>query len=409
MYVEHVFEELQARARGPVTNCDRLDESTLWSPTPGLIWECGKPELFPSFYPAYRHGNLYSWSLLALVLRKGRLSVNGTTLARAASPGFEYLGGNGTLDLDVERVGGPHRSRPSIRDPEDYARQLAEALIADTSAVEARSRAAVNVVLCGGKDSLNLLLLPWKHPVVALSAYPNFPLVQRFVAENDLGIEVLQLEDPADPKVQEEEVLFALARADLSHWRWGVHLKRVAHEIGPGAVFWKGQLADVYTTAKWKDYTDPPTGLAVYPRKLYKRMDALLPCTAREYLGNRIQSSVVEAAWTRGAALQGIHMEFLRHLTGRLFLSGYHGPAVTRVWEQVVLPAAAAADMRDRIGRHLAGRSVRYPACNPAPPVSIFRRDWGHPHRLLALLDRLAFPYSYETTEIHSGRRSTAG
>lgn len=36
-----------------------------------------------------------------------------------------------------------------------------------------------HIVLCGGKDSLNILLLPWAKPVIVASSKPNYELVAR--------------------------------------------------------------------------------------------------------------------------------------------------------------------------------------------------------------------------------------
>jgi hypothetical protein len=394
MTLEDRFGQHLARASAPPVECDILTEPTLWSQHGPAIWKPKRVDLEPSFYPAYRWGDLYSYSLIALLLRKGHLDVNPEPIQAARSADFQYWSGNQTLDRDIVRIGGPDQSTLLIKSPEELATRLAQALRDDAAATERLHPAHTNIVLCGGKDSLNLLLIPWRNPTLAFSAAPNFPLVQEFVARNNLPIEVQRLEDPEDPAVQEEEALLGLCRMDLRHWRWGTHLQQLARSRGPNVIFWKGQVADLYTAPKWKVYMAPPSKLAMFPRKVYKRLGKYLPTALNVGLGRRLQPGVVRAAWLRSAALQGQHMEFLRELTGCLFLSAYHGPSVRQVWRDVDLASAVQADMRHLVGQNLAGRPVVYPSANPAPPPSPFRAGLGSPKRFFDLLDRLKFPHS---------------
>ena len=72
----------------------------------------------------------------------------------------------------------------------EFVARITAALIHDTRKVESELPGHTNFVLCGGRDSLNLLLLPWTNHTVALSAPPNYELVRRFVRENGLDVEV---------------------------------------------------------------------------------------------------------------------------------------------------------------------------------------------------------------------------
>jgi hypothetical protein len=394
MTLEASFQKHLARATEPAQECELLTEATLWAQHGPAIWKPRRVDLNPSFYPVYRWRDLYSYSLVALILKKGHLDVNPRPLRAALRPGFQYWGGNDTLDNEIFRLGRPHASATHITSPEAYAERLATALCEDIAAAERLHPAYTNTVLCGGKDSLNLLLLPWQNPIVALSAAPNFDLVCQFVAQNRLSVEVQRLDDRADSEVQEEEAFLGCCRTDLAHWRWGTHLQQIARERGPHSLFWKGQVADLYTTPKWKAFIEPPSKLAVYPRKAYKRLGKYLPTALNQRIGRILQPGVIRSTWTRCAALQGSHMEFLRELTGCLFLSAYHGPSVQRVWCEVDLASAAQSDMRHLIGRALAHREVVYPNTNPAPPPSSFRAGLGSPARFFALLDRVHFPHT---------------
>jgi hypothetical protein len=393
MSMKDCFERHLARASEPPHECDLLTEAALWAQHGPAIWKPRRVEVSPCFYPIYRWGDLYSYSLVSLILRKGRLDVNPRPIRAAHQPGFDYWRGSETVDREIVRLGGPHRSERRITTPEEYAERLANALREDSAAVERLHPTHTNIVLCGGKDSLNLLLLPWRNPTVALSAPPNYDLVRWFVAQNRLPLEVRRLEDSEDAEVQEEEAFLGCCRTDLAHWRWGTHLRQIARDEGPNLLFWKGQVADLYTTPKWKAFIDPPSKHAVYPRKAYKLLSRYFPAVDR-IVGGLVQPGVIRSTWSRCAALQGSHMEFLRELTGCLFLSGYHGPSVQRVWCEVDLASAAPFDMRHLVGRLLAGREVLYPDANPAPAPSTFRVGLGTPARFFALLDRLGFPYT---------------
>lgn len=412
MSLEECFERHLGRATQPPQECDLLTEVSLWGQHgAAAIWRPKRVDLNPSFYPVYRWRDLYSYSLVALVLRKGRLEVNPRAIRAALRPEFQYWGGNETLDSEISRLGSPHRSEPHITSPHEYARRLAVALRQDTADIERFHPAHTNTILCGGKDSLNLLLLPWQNPTIAMSAAPNFPLVCKFVEQNRLSVEVQRLEDSEDPEVQEEEAFLGCCRTDLAHWRWGTHLRQVARDRGPNLLFWKGQVADLYTTPKWKAFVDPPAKLAIYSRKAYRMLSRHLPAALDRAVGRLLQPSVIRSTWTRCAALQGSHMEFLRELTGCLFLSAYHGPNVQRILCEVDLASAARFDMRHLVGRELAGREVVYPSENPAPPPSPFRTGLGAPAQFFELLDRIQFPYSHWSypNSVRGNRRDNEG
>ena len=184
------------------SECETLSEAAMWDCHDGtLVWRAQRFTGKPHFYPVYRLGDHYAFSLLALivwkVLKGGRLELNPDALAAARRPGFMLYDGERALDSQIVRVGAPHGCGYTIRTVDDYADRIATALRQDTAALEARNPDKTNLILCGGKDSLNLLLLPWKQPTKAVSAEPNYPLVAEFVRRNDevgLGLTGAQFE-----------------------------------------------------------------------------------------------------------------------------------------------------------------------------------------------------------------------
>ncbi len=378
---------LRERVAAPVEKQQELSESHLWDQEgKSLIWQAKRFVGRPHFYPVYRWGEHYSWSLAALILYKGRLVLNRHAAEAAASPRFLYYPGVDTIDAEIERIGGPPAlmDEPHIASTEELVVAWVEALQADVAERELRHPGCTNVILAGGKDSMNLLLLPWRNPTLVVSAAPNFQLVRRFVANNDLDIEVRELCDFRNEDVLEGEILGNGCRADLRHYRWGAHLTELADEFGGRALFWKGQLADVVTTPYWKTFTNPPSGPRNLARKVYARMDCWLPQGVQTAVADRwLVPGLLEALWKRGAMFQGTHMGVLRGLTGCLFVSAYHGPRVSSVWRGVRYVDAVQSDIRPRIGALLRGGPVHYPAENPAPPPSAFRAGLCQPQHFL--------------------------
>lgn len=178
-----------------------ITEADLWQTHGTVVWKAERFTGSPTFYPVYRAGSYYSYSVLALILAKGYLALNRKVVAEAERDGFVHSGGEQTIDVEVRRIGGPVRTRPTIRSADEYVRQLADALTRDIASCESRHPGYANVVLCGGKDSLNLTLLPWRNPTVIASAPPNYELVVRFVKENGLEMRVLRLDDLNDAEV----------------------------------------------------------------------------------------------------------------------------------------------------------------------------------------------------------------
>jgi hypothetical protein len=292
-----------------------------------------------------------------------------------------YISGKATIDRDVRRVGGPLQIAFDIGDSNEYVQLLADAMVRDAAAIEEAHPGFTNIVMCGGKDSLNLLLLPWKNPVVAASAAPNHALVKAFVKENGLKFETILLEDD-DCSLIDLEILVNCCMRNLEHARWGPQLLRLSEAQGGRVIFWKGQLGG-YMKPSWRTY---------YPHErarlfgLINRFGAFKRLFERTGLAQRLFFMTL---WYRGAMWQGTHMSFIRLLTGSLVLSGYHGPAVKEVVSRVDLSRAVNEDIRPRIGKILHGAEVVYPAENPGPPSSKIRRGISGPEPFLRALKTL--------------------
>lgn len=333
----------------------------------------------PIFYPVYRMDGLYSFSMFRLLRERGHVTVNPALAARLAEPDPGVVTPEMTIDAGIARLGGPPALSRRQGDPAAFAAALARAMQADAAAAEAANPGTANLVLCGGRDSLNLLLLDWQNPVVALSAAPNLALVREFVARNDLDIRVEELRDIEDPGLAAREIAEACCQVDLTNWKWTAHLRRIAADHDRRAVFWKGQFADAFLTDYWRSYTGRRSRAWQFAKKGYRKAARAVPGALQPLLAPAdalMLRDFRDAIWRRGAVLQGAHMGFLRSITDCLVLSAYHGPETAGVWLSADLPRVARGDLRPAIGRCLAGREVWYPGTNPSPPASTFRRGW---------------------------------
>lgn len=352
-----------------------ISEDDIWTDPSADVWRAERFEGSPSFYPVYREGVHYSFSPLPLIARKGHLKVNPEFMACYTGEPNYFYSGAATIDSDIVRIGGPIRFSGDLKTAEAVAAHIAEAMKADIRAVEERHHGYTNVILCGGKDSLNLLLLPWKNPVLVLSAAPNFTLVEEFVRSNGLPWVVEELVDEEDEQVLRAETVANACFMSLVHARWGAHLTSVSGRLNGRAVFWLGQVADAFTTPYWRTYKHAAKAGTVTARLLrVLRLEELVAQTPEDF---------AEALWKRAAMWQGVSMHIVRMLTGCIVLSAYHGPQMRSVLPRINLKTAIRHDIRARIGELLCGSSVRYPSTNPGPLPSSFRRGLNAPHRFL--------------------------
>lgn len=292
-------------------------------------------------------------------------------MARAVTkPGFRYYSGNDTIDLEISRIGAPISSSRLIKNPEEYTARIASALIHDTAIIENRNPGYTNVILCGGMDSLNLLFLPWKNPVLVASAPPNYEIVKTFLSENGLPYDIVALDDQNDSLI-EPEILINCCRNNLQHCRWGYQLRQIARDLHGRVIFWKGQLGASFMTPYWKIYTHPRIVGVVLSHILgfYRHFRDPTQMMQRYFF---------QSLWLRGAMRQGVHMSFLRHLTGAMCLSAYHGEEMRRVLSEVDLSRAVPYDIRPLLGASLASAPIRCPSSNPSPGLSVIRKNKSH-------------------------------
>jgi len=375
-----------------IEHCTTLSEDDMWLKHGTTIWQTQQFLGTPAFYPVYKFRDYYSYSPFALILLKGNLVINRRVVAEASRDDFLYHSGSDTLDREISRIGGPIRARPIIRTSEDFMSAVVAAVQADVHRMEKANPGYTNIVLCGGKDSQNLLLLQWNNPVVVLSGPPNFELVEYFVSVNRLPFDVVRLDDEADDCTFRVEALSNCCRNNLEHCRFGADLRKLAETYERRVVFWLGQLGDILMTPKWRDYrthsmskSNNRSGLDVAFRIL-----ARIKMRFRTLMTERALSSrCFNALWWRGAMWQGAHMSIMRDITDCLVVSGYHGPAMRDVMNRTDLPNVVTTDLRSQIGKRLAGRKITYPETNPSPPVSAARRGLAHPDVFLRFFQEM--------------------
>ena len=387
MFFMDYIEKIREKIKNP-ESVEILTEDLMWQHQGPLLWKADRFDGMPAFYPVYKYKEYYSYSPLALILHKNNLHLNPAAVKKLNLKEFILLGHDTPLDLDIERIGASHGFTREITDADNYCRMLVDAIKLDIAEIEKLNPGFVNVIMCGGKDSLNLLLLPWKNPVVAYSAEPNYPLVCEFVKANNLDIEVHRLEDSFDDDYLQEEIAELCCRLDTVHWRWGHHIKKISDQYSKKLIIWKGQMADAYFSPRWKTYIYPENEPRLFFCKVYKKLSPFLPMFLSVPFGHLISRMVEDTVWTKGAISQGDHMAFIRALTDTLVLSAYHGKNVQKVLSSVDLAKAVQKDVRMKIGEMLHGRPVIYPSHNPSPNLSVFREGAYKPEKFIALLKK---------------------
>lgn len=328
------------------------------------------------FYPIYCYKNYYSYSALHLIRHKGTFAPNPAALKDLEDPRGDVSLPDFFIDAEIERVGAPPKLTGQIKDIGAYTDAMAAAMQADIAEAEARNPGYRNYILCGGRDSLNMLLADWTNHTVVLSARPNFDLVRDFVAQNDLGYEVIELIDTLPDYGLDREIAEACLQVNLEHWKWTAQLVALAQHADHKAIFWKGQFADSFLTDYWRSYTYRRSPMAPFLKRVWRRMARVLPDAVTYCPDQWFLADYAASIWKRGAVGQGAHLGYLRALTGCLCLSCYHGPRTAKVWLDADLRILAKQDLRPAIGAKLHGSDVIYPSENPAPAASAFRA--GH-------------------------------
>lgn len=329
----------------------------------------------PHFAPLYKWGEHIDYSPLKLILEKGYIKVNPKAVEFWKDPDRDYSPPGYFVDLKIERLGNPLPFTKEIQSERAVIRAISSAMKEDIKLAEKTFSQHLNIILCGGKDSLNLLLLPWSNPVLVASAEPNYELVNEFIKVNDLPYDIMKLENKQKVNL-EEEILINCCRNNLEHCKWGGHLKEIAIKYDKRIILWKGQAGDVllkYPSWSSYKYTSPQAAITLTGHL------SLNPDQWMEFF-QRVRNKIVdpekvffEALWKRTAHMQGAHMGFLHELTGVPVLSGYHGPKVTEVLKKIDHKSAITRDIRSLIGEALFGGQVVYPATNPGPGISTIR------------------------------------
>lgn len=371
--------QLIDQARESIRSCDELSEHAMWSRQGPEIWQARRFIGTPTFYPVYRYENFYSYSPLSLILMKGVFRLNDSAARKVPTPKQPYFSGTETIDREITRIGGPPKAGFTIKEGGEYARRIAEAMRLDASSIEDANPGLTNVILCGGKDSLNMLFLPWKNPVVLASAPPNYELVKNFLKDNHLKFDLIRLDDD-DRSLLEHEILVNCCRNDLEHCRWGPQLRNLAKSFDGKIVYWKGQLGSTFLSPVWKRYTHPPNTAWGWITRRFAALGHHGEYRFKVFM-ERIgmtQLRLLRTMWRRGAMWQGAHASIIRQLTGALTVSIYHGPAIQKVIWQVDFFRAVQEDVRPLIGESLHGGPVVYPSDNPTPPPSTIRKDVSH-------------------------------
>lgn len=380
----------------PIEFCEELSEDKMWSTHGTTIWRANRFIKLPHFYPVYRYNDLYSFSPLSLIVHKGVLRMNHEVIRTVSKPDLPYFSGAETIDREIRRIGGPLKPGFSIKRAEEYAKQIADAMRLDILSAESNNPGLSNIILCGGKDSLNMLLLPWKNPVLVASAPPNHKLVEEFMMRNGLKFDLVELRDDNSSLI-DAEILADCCRINLQHCRWGHHLKEISQAVNGKCIFWKGQLGgQIMTDRDWRAYPNPPETGSTTLSGLFAILGGRGQYRFAPFLEKAgiTQRCFFKNLWYRGAMWQGAHMSIIRSLTNALVLSAYHGPAMRRVLSAVDLHNAVKDDIRPMVGRYLLGGEVTYPSENPGPPLASIRKGISGWEPFLKALTHAGIPFS---------------
>lgn len=367
--------------------CDASDIDRMWSFHAGYIYQCNDPiNAKIPFYPLYKYKNFYSFSIFPLIKFKNCIKINNDFVQKYVHSSFDVAGPEITIDQEIIRIGAAQKIESHISNIGLFVREISNKMQHDIDLAIKNNPGKTHFILCGGKDSLNILLLKWSSPVIAISAEPNYDFVLEFVKKNKLDIDVMKLEDIDPGESIEREIAEASCLVDLSHWRWTTHLKKIASDYDQQVIFWKGQVADAFLTDYWRSYTSNSNSVYKKYRKVIRRLARIEPATVDRFFGEHVLQDFQQSLWRRAAVAQGAHLGFLRSICNALVLSAYHGPETTKVLYSMDLQKLTAADLRPAIGEALLGRPVRYPPTNPAPPPSVFRIGLRSRSRYVAAL-----------------------
>lgn len=359
----------------------RLDLGEVWYFDVDHIIQCNDVYGFEHFYPLYNWKNFYSYSPLNLLKLKGNLNYN-PNIEEYLEEGEvkKYLPPNIFIDKNIRRVGGPMiYSKAKIFDEETFINEFVRALIEDIRYLEDNNKNSFFGILTGGKDSLNLLLLPWRSKIIAFSADPNYKLVKEFCAVNNLKIEVIRLEDEEIEDINwiENETLIGCCRVGLRDIRWSKNLFNINKQFkerNEKLVIITGSLADTFLTPYFKKYR------CIWKSHFLSKMI---------YKFKSFKSIFYETSWIRGAQWQGVFHGIIRESSGLRNFSAYHGKNVLKVIRNVDLDKVVNHDLRQKIGERIFEKPVIYPLHNPSPPSWAKRQKFSSVDKFKTLLKEI--------------------
>lgn len=333
----------------------------------------------PHFAPLYRFEDVEDTSLWNIIKKKGYLKVNKQLNRFVSEPGWSSCPPGYLIDEEIKRVKPTLVLTNEINDLETFLEKISFAMVKDALEAEKQFPGYTNVIMCGGKDSLNLLLIPWKNPVLVVSASPNFQLVKQFITDNDLKWDIIELFDKKTDL--ENEILINCCRLNIQHSVWGGHLKEIAINHNRKVIFWLGQNGDFLLTSKWRVNINLYP-LAKYGYSYYKAFDTVFSYKNRLRFKYRIGNFFINqkkcffnGQWERAAHSIGVYMTFLNEIVNAPVLSGYHGKECMKVFQSTNYPKVIKTDVREMIGEKLLKKPVIYPAINPSPRPYNYRKN----------------------------------
>jgi hypothetical protein len=252
----------------------------------------------------------------------------------------------------------------SLRSLDELAALACAALQRSVNDIERRFPGKRHVILTGGKDSQLIALIPKVDPGrwLIFSAEPNFPLVKRWVSDNDLPVADVIRHDGKNEETLADfrrKVLCSDLYSNPVHIRYAPTLKRLAAELGDQCIFWVGSM---------------PRGAHLFDGH-HHRFDRSDPARAREAFFH--SHLVTFPAW------QGNLHQTYSNFVGHPFLCPYD---LREMWETVYrrldpLVLAKDVDLRSRIGDQLLGRPVKWPDENPGPTPYSYPHFWFNPYK----------------------------
>jgi hypothetical protein len=208
--------------------------------------------------------------------------------------------------------------------------------------IEERFPKRKHIVLTGGLDSQMILLAPkvddskWN----VFSAYPNAPIVRKFIKENNIVINEFFEHDNVsdfDENLYNEMAFCGDLYSDPRHIRWMTTMREISNLHANECIFWGGSIAD-----------------AIF---------------AYHHLYHQNSSEYFDKHMQRAAFFQGAYHQIFRNFVGCPYVSPYHSQVI---WDDLIIHLdpdlfAPGVDLRRDIAERLAGRKVAFSEHNPSP------------------------------------------